>query len=90
VALTACVAWAAIPTVPAQPALAQILSNPDTPTQADRTSPESRNARVHGTVVDEAGKPVPGIEVRASTAGDRKSRGRTDAQGHFDFLIRKP
>ncbi len=41
-------------------------------------------------VVDEAGKPVPGIAVRVANYDDRQSRGVTDPAGRFDFAIRSP
>ena len=43
---------------------------------ADQAKAVPRRARVQGIVVDEAGKPVAGIEVRVNNAVDRQSRGR--------------
>ncbi len=55
--------------------------------QGDRVQSVPRRARVHGIVVDEAGKPLPGVEVRAINLEGRQSLGVTDPNGQFDFLL---
>jgi RNA polymerase sigma factor (sigma-70 family) len=86
--LGAYAAWAAVPPRPTDPPEVQA----DNPASNDRTDPAKapRRARVHGMVVDEAGKPVPGIEVRIMNHDDHQSRGVTDSAGRFDFAIRSP
>ncbi len=89
-ALTACVVWASAPMGPVEPPQAEAAARPNDPAASDRadlvTGP--LRARVHGVVVDEAGKPIPGIEVRVENYDDRQSRGVTDSNG--DFRVRDP
>ena len=65
-ALTACVVWAAVPSRPGEPPETQVATKGDEPAARNPavTGVEARRARVHGVVVDEAGKPVAGVEVR--------------------------
>jgi RNA polymerase sigma factor (sigma-70 family) len=92
-ALTACVVWAAVPAGPGEPPpQAKVAGQPNNPSASDQPGPDTgpRRARVHGVVVDEAGKPIPGIEVRVENYDDHQSRGVTDFDGNFDFAIRSP
>jgi RNA polymerase sigma factor (sigma-70 family) len=98
VGLTAFVTWASVQTGPGGPpivAQAQAAPKTNTPAkakkaQADETKGGPSRARAHGIVVDEAGEPVAGIEVRANDGVDPQSRGVTNANGAFDFLIQEP
>ena len=91
-ALTACVAWASVPMGPGETPQAKAAGRPNHPAAGDRadliTGP--LRARVHGVVVNEAGKPIAGIEVRVENHDDRQSRGVTDSNGNFRFAIRSP
>ena len=64
------------------------------PSTAVATSAEkksiSRQILLRGTVVDEAGRPVAGAEVRADAFTDREARGVTKTDGSFAMPIRKP
>jgi RNA polymerase sigma factor (sigma-70 family) len=89
-ALAAAVAWAAVLREPGEPLTLPAASGTDPPAngaKVDESKSAPRRARVHGTVIDEVGKPLPGIEVRVNRAEDRRSHGVTDASGRFDFLI---
>jgi len=88
--LTAVFVWAAVQTGPVE---AQVAPEPDAPArkaQADQARTVPARVPVHGIVVDEAGKPVPGIDVRVNNAVDRQLRCVTDANGRFNFLVGIP
>ena len=53
------------------------------------TGADARRARVHGVVVDEAGKPVAGIEVRDAQRSLSRAVSRTSTAGSI-FAIRRP
>jgi hypothetical protein len=91
--LAAAVTGAAVFKEPAKgpEAPVQAVAKPDPgaeKAQAEQAKAVPGRVRVHGVVVDEAGNPLPGIDVRANSVDDRQSRGVTDASGHFDFLVR--
>ena len=88
--LTACVVWAAVPAGPDEPPEARVVVKADEPVARDRdiTGIDARRARVHGVVVNDAGKPVAGIEVR--DFGEPQAQGVTDERGRFDFRVRRP
>ena len=90
--LGAYAAWTAVPAERAEPPKAPVAAKLDDPAPGDRgvIGTVARRARVHGVVVDEAGKPVRGIEVRVVNYDDHRSRGVTDSAGQFDFAIRSP
>ena len=71
---------------------AAVFTKPDEPgaAQANEAKAAPQGARVRGIVVDEAGTPLAGFEVRANLLGDRQSHGVTNASGQFDFQIRRP
>ena len=57
---------------------------------ANATGVESRDTtRVEGQVLDGAGEPVPDALVEASQ-GEQFARCRTDGEGAFHFILRKP
>ena len=96
VAMTAVVAGTAVLTAPHErPMQTQDRLRPS-PRRLPKRPRSSRRktldprARVQGVVVDEAGQPVSGIDVRVNNAVDRQQRGITDAIGQFDFLIGIP
>ena len=51
----------------------------------EKSSP--RETQVHGVVVDEAGKPVAGAEVRADAFTESEARGVTGADGSFAITV---
>ena len=59
-----------------------------TKTTASDKKVNVRQIQVKGVVVDEAGRPVPGVEVRADAFGFRESRGVTAADGSFAISVR--
>ncbi len=83
--LTACVVWAAVPAASDEPPKAQAAAGARD--QAVAAS-DARQDRVRGVVVDEAGNPVAGIEVK--TFKDRQPRAVTDERGRFDFPAPSP
>ena len=87
--LTACVVWAAIP-AGHRPSPRRPRSRPR-PTAAGAgdqavTGRDARRARVHGVVVDEAGNPVAGIEVRDLQATASHSPSRMSAAGSISAV----
>ena len=46
-----------------------------------------KEAQVHGVVVDEAGRPVEGAEVRADAFTECEARGITGADGSFTITV---
>ena len=88
--LTACVVWAAIPAASDEPPKAQAAAKPAAAGARDQAvaARDARQDRVRGVVVDEAGNPVAGIEVK--TFKDRQPRAVTDERGRFDFPAPSP
>jgi RNA polymerase sigma factor (sigma-70 family) len=88
--LGAYAAWPAVPAERVEPPKAPVVAKVDDPAPGDQavTGVDARRARVHGVVVDEAGKPVPGIDVR--DFNDPPARGITDELGRFDFRVPSP
>lgn len=54
------------------------------------TSSSPSTVTVEGSVVDEAGRPVPGADVRLSLAGEAGTLRTTDVNGGFRFLELRP
>ncbi len=61
-----------------------------TKTTASDKKVNVRQIQVKGVVVDEAGQPVAGAEVRVDAFGLRESRGDTAADGSFAIPVRHP
>ena len=86
--LTAGLAWAlgAERNVP-QAAVVMPPADTVTPEPDQNERPPTRNAQVHGVVVDDAGRPVAGAEVRAEAFTPNETRGVTGADGSFAIPI---
>ena len=84
------VVWAGVPAGQAEAPKARVVTKADPPPPGDRvvTGADAHRARVHGVVVDQAGKPVSGIEVR--DLSDRSPLAVTDEHGRFDFRVPRP
>jgi RNA polymerase sigma factor (sigma-70 family) len=93
IGLTAAVTGAAVLIEAGEPPTGRVASGPETTAgmaRADEARAVPPGGRVHGVVVDEAGTPLPGVEVRINRAEERESRGVTNPSGQFDFPIRSP
>jgi RNA polymerase sigma factor (sigma-70 family) len=91
VCLTAGLAWAVAPNLGAQPPDAKAPAVvATTNTKAAEREPTPRQVLVRGVVVDEAGRPVAGAEVRAETfAAASEARGISGSDGSFAFPIER-
>jgi hypothetical protein len=88
--LTACVAWAAFPVRSGASPQSAVATKAERAALRNQAAANiaPRRARAHRVVVDEAGEPAAGIEVRDSADGP--VRGVTDERGRFDFLLPRP
>ncbi len=88
--LGAYAAWPAVPAERVEPPKVQVAVKFDDPAPGDRAAAGTvaRRARVHGVVVDEAGKLVAGIEVRDDN--NRSPLAVTDEHGRFDCRVPRP
>jgi RNA polymerase sigma factor (sigma-70 family) len=89
--LTAGLCWAVgprrgVPPRDAQPAGTIAAAGGATP----RKEETPQRIQVRGVVVDEAGRPVAGAEVRADAFTNDEARGTTGADGSFAIPIRRP
>ena len=86
--LTASLAWAVGTKRGEQPAEALVPAAVAEIPRADSDKKSSpKEVQVHGVVVDEAGRPVEGAEVRANAFRIREARGITGADGSFTIAV---
>ena len=84
-------AWAAGPKrdEPKAEAPAAVTAKPEGKAAAAVEAPKPTGIDVRGTVVDEAGRPVAGAEVRVDAFADQEARGVTGADGSFSIASRR-
>jgi RNA polymerase sigma factor (sigma-70 family) len=88
--LTAGIAWALAPRPGIQPKVAAAQADASPTKTADGTTrPNNKEMNVRGIVVDEAGRPVAGINVQAGAYTNRESHSVTNADGWFAIPIRR-
>jgi RNA polymerase sigma factor (sigma-70 family) len=88
--LSAGLAWAIGPKQDREPVAAndtKTISNAPKDTATKKLA--SRQTEVHGFVVDEAGRPVVGVRVRADAFTNREAGGITGSDGSFTIAIRR-